>query len=187
MDQHSVSNPPPSVRAVCANYARRASWLGARELQQEAAVAMVEAARTWMPGGAPLGAYQAAAVAKRLGRVLASSRAPVSLHRTDSAAVGVPLTRVDGTDTPDVAGVAATSWTSPDGRLDLARAAEEVRRLLWGQHPVAAAVLLEERAPAEVARELRVPARRVYDAVEAAKRALRGSRRLASLCAEGAL
>jgi hypothetical protein len=186
MDQHSVVDPPASVRAVCANYARRAAWLDARELQQEAAVAMIEASRTWKPGGAPLGSYQASAVAKRLGRYLAASRAPVSLHRTESSAVAVPLGR-DGRDSPDVAKASAREWSSPDSRLDLARAAEEVRRLLWGKHPVAAAVLLDERTPAEVADELRVTPLTVYRAVCAAKRALAGSGRLAEMVAEGAL
>ena len=154
---------PTAVCSVVANYTRMAGgWLGADELQQVAAVTMLEAARTWKPGGAPLENYQAKAVAFRLKRYIAKMRRPASA-REDMA-------------TAEDALPPQAEW-----HIDLKRAAEEVQRILSRQSRAAVAVLLEERAPAEVAAELGLSAARVYTEAQAARRALRGSRKLRAL------
>ena len=159
---------PGAVRSVVAAYQRRALWLEAADLQAEAAVVSIEASRTWRPGGAPLASYQARAVAKHLGRYLAKQRCPAS--GKDPIGISVEIDDSARTDTPDA------EW-----HIDLERACAEVRRILAGKSAAARAVLLGERAPAEVAAELGVPARRLYVEIKAATRALRRSRVLAEL------
>jgi len=163
---------PTAVRAVVSNYSRRNSWLEARELQQVAALTMIEASRTWKPGGAPLAAYQARAVALSLKRHIEDAHCPVpNRHRSPEG-----VRRCDLVDLPDRGEAPQAEW-----HIDLKRAAEEVRRILSRQSPAAVAVLLGEREPALVAAELGLPASRVYVEAQAARRALRGSAKLAQL------
>ena len=164
---------PTAVRAVVANYQRRAPWFEACELQQQAALTVLESSRTWKPGGAPLEAYQANAVARRLGRHIAETCIPV----TDKHRTPYYVTRV-GTNALDLAGGEAPQ---AEWHIDLARAAMEVRRILSRQSPAAVAVLLGEREPALVSAELGLPVESIYSELQAARRALRGSQGLARL------
>ena len=163
---------PGAVRAVVRNYQRRAMWIEAADLQQQAALTMIEAARTWRPGDAPLGSYQAAAVARHLGRYIAAQASPVhETHGQGSGAQGCSLEAL------------ASTGEAPQAEfhIDLGKACAEVARILAGRSPAVRAVLLEERKPAEVAADLGVPVQAVYQAVNAATRALRASRKLARL------
>jgi len=164
---------PTAVRAVVANYSRRNSWLEARELQQQSAMVMIEASRTWKPGGAPLAAYQARAVALSLKKHIENTRCPVpNSHRTPADARGVDVEAID---------LAGGEAPQAEWHIDLKRAAEEVRRILSRQSPASVEVLLGEREPALVAAELGLPASRVYVEAQAARRALRGSAKLRQL------
>ena len=163
---------PSAVKAVVANYQRRALWLEAADLQQQAALTMIEAARTWKPGGAPLAAYQASAVARNLERYIAAQASPVhETHGRASGARGCDLEAI------------ASLGEPPDAEfhIDLKRACEEVRRILASKSPAARAVLLGERKPADVAAEMGLPARQLYVEIKAATRALRASPVLAML------
>jgi DNA-directed RNA polymerase specialized sigma24 family protein len=167
---------PASVRAIVANYTRRAAWIEAMELQQEAALTMIEAARTWKPGGAPLSAYQGAAVAKRLSVVVAEMSSPVrpfaGKHHVRVQAASCPVDTIDDVEQSDA---------GSECRLDIRAAAHEVFRILGAQPPAARAVLLEERRAGAVASELGLPVAEVYRATLEARRALRSSERLRAL------
>ena len=80
--------PHVAIRSVVANPSRLANWLEARELQQEAALVAIEAARTWRPGVAPMHAYQASAVARHLDAYVAAQASPVH-HREHHRAPSV--------------------------------------------------------------------------------------------------
>jgi hypothetical protein len=168
----SLLDAPVAVRAVVANYSRMNSWLEARELQQQAAMVMIEASRTWKPGGAPLAAYQARAVALSLKKHVENTRCPVpNSHRTPDAR-GVDVEAID---------LAGGETQQAEWHIDVKRATEEVRRILSKQSPAAVAVLLGEREPAQVAAALGMTASRVYVEAQAARRALRGSVKLRQL------
>ena len=168
---------PAAVSAVIRRYARRSAWIEAMELQQQAVVIMAEAARTWKPGPVPLASYQAAAVARQLGRYIAAQASPV--HETHGQ-----LSGARGCDLEALEHVGATPC--PERLIDIARACAEVRRILAARSVAARAVLLEERKPAEVASAMGLSVRAVYVEVNAAMRGLRASRQLARL-AEAAL
>ena len=172
---------PGAVRAVVRAYQRRAGWLEAADLQQQAALTMIEAARTWRPEGVPpdavqtmtpLEAYQVAAVARNLKRYIAAQASPV--HETHGQASGAQGCSLEAL---------ASAGEAPraEFHIDLGKACAEVARILAGRSPAVRAVLLEERKPAEVAADLGVPVQAVYQAVNAATRALRASRKLARL------
>jgi DNA-directed RNA polymerase specialized sigma24 family protein len=168
--------PDVAIRAVCANYSRLTPWLEAQELRQEAALVALEAARTWKPGGAPLANYQAAAVARRLGRYIAEQRAPLRPF------VGANHTLVDvracAVEDIDRAGGHAPSV---EADLDRAAAMAELHRILAKYPAQAAATLLGEHTAGDVAREMGLTRRQVEYPVMMAKRAIRKSALLQQL------
>ena len=169
----SPALPHVALRAVCANYCCLAMWMEAKEIQAEAALTALEAARTWKPALGTLSNYQASAVAKRLSTYVTTEASPMH-HRQGHRAPPVVRASVE------VLERQAAPCAGIEFKLDLTRAAREVRRILE-LHPVAKAVLLDERQPVDVAAELGLPAAHVYEVTAAAKRALRGSRKLRRL------
>ena len=167
---------PASVRSIVANYSRRAAWIEAQELQQEAALTMIEAARTWRPGGAPLATYQAAAVAKHMSRFLAEAESPVRPF------VGKKHVRVhaERRELESASNVPAPACAS-EVYVDVREAVREVFVILGAHPPAARAVLLDERSPATVAAEFGLSAATVYVQTKAARRALRSSTKLRAL------
>ena len=167
-----------AVRSIVANHTRRAPWLGAGDLQQQAALVMMECSSTWRPALGPIKPYQAAAVDRRLYRYVAEQRSPVQAY-TGTKHTPTGATRVD------VAAIEGHGYHAPDADdMDMMRAAREVRAIMAAQTEAARLVLLEEEKPAQVASILGIPIDRVYQQTRAAKRALRGSGRLQQL-AEG--
>jgi DNA-directed RNA polymerase specialized sigma24 family protein len=165
---------PASVRSIVANYSRRAAWIEAMELQQEAALTMIEAARTWRPGWAPLADYQGAAVAKRLNRLLAEMESPVRPF------VGKKHERVHAESCDlEAADGEAQPGCAAEFHIDVRAAVREVFRIIVA--PAARAVLLEERSPSAVATDLGLPVAAVYMQTKAARRALRSSAKLRAL------
>jgi DNA-directed RNA polymerase specialized sigma24 family protein len=177
MTTDSPAMPHVAIRAVVANASRLASWMEARDLQQEAALVMIEAARTWRPELGTLSNYQAKAVARHLQTYIAAQASPVH-HREHHRAPAVERASVEA-----LALVAAPAM-GMERALDLDRAAREVRAIMEGYTPAARAVLIEERRPAEVAREHGLSVRQVYNEAQYARRALRSSRVLARLAVE---
>lgn len=167
----SLDKIPVAVRAIVGNYSRRAAWLDIMEIKQEAALVMIEAARTWRPGGVPLAQYQAACVAKRLCRLSAESSSPVrpfvGAAHTRVWAVGCSTAALE--EMPD-----GSHGLDMESRIDMERAAREVRDIV-SRYPEAHAVLIEERRPAEVAAESGLPVTDVYRQTKRAKLALRAS------------
>jgi hypothetical protein len=162
------------VGIVVRNYARQACWLSVLELRQEATVAMLECARTHDPAkGRPLGTYQAAAVAWRLQDFIAHQMRPASFGRgrKPPVALGVDLRAIR---------TQPSGGTPIEFRLDLDRAAREVRRILEAR-PAAREVLLGERLQTDVARELGLSRWQVVREVQAARRVLRKSATLREL------
>jgi hypothetical protein len=164
-----------AVRAICANYQRRERWIGADEIQQEAALVLVESARTWMPCRGPQEPYQAKAVRSRLWRHVHWLRVPVKAFtggkQTPVHAVAVPLGDI----------VEAPHVSDMERALDLQRAAVHLHALMAKQTAAARAVLLQGRQSMDVARELGMSRARVYVETQAAVRALRANRRLRKL------
>ena len=157
--------------AVVTNYALRNAFIDRRDLEQEAALASLEAAHRWHPGSAPRDLWESRVVALALSRFVAEARVPVSLpkHKGENWQRAASATRAELDD--DVA-----EHSQPlEDRLDLARATAEVRRILAAEGEAARLVLLAEERSAEVARRLGLPVREVYDQVAAAMRRLRAA------------
>jgi DNA-directed RNA polymerase specialized sigma24 family protein len=176
MDRASQDRPCAGIRSAVSNYLRRNNWMERQDLYQQAALEAIVAAQTWRPGGAPLNAYQASAVAKHLSAYITREASPLH-HRVGHVAPHVERASVEA-----LANVAAPG-AGVEFSLDLARAAREVRRIMSLQSPAAQAVLLAERPPAEVAREHGLTAAQVYVEAQRARRALRRSPVLAELAA----
>jgi hypothetical protein len=95
----------PGARVAIRRYSTLAGCMDRRDIEQEAALATVEARSRWrQDGGASAGTWEARCVAIALARLVGESRAPVSLpkHKGESwhqaaAAVAVPLC-LPGTD-----------------------------------------------------------------------------------------
>ncbi len=178
----------PGSRAVVASYARKNGWLSRDDLYQEAALAALDAASRWRPGSGPRDLWEARLVALALSRFVAEQRVPVSLPKRKGeswkAAAGAtraPLQMPAGEDDaavldhPAVASVATASFVPIEDRLDLARAAAEVRRILASESEAARLVLLAEEKSAQVAARLRLPVRQVYEDTARAVRSLRAA------------
>ena len=174
MDQQG-QNADPSY--IARRYGRLVAWLDVRELEQEAAVAMLEAKRTWRAdGGANLATYQMRAIAIRLKRFVDRERSPVSASSNYLPNLrGLMRADVRCLDTE------ADPCARGDGHLDMQRAAEELHAIMAMQPAGARAVLLGEDKPAKVARDLGLPVATVYRQTQAARRSLSESPRLQAL------
>lgn len=159
-----------AIRAIVNNYCRQYKQLDRRDLEQEATLAALQAARTWKEGSAPLHCYQARAVTLAVGNYCARARCPVSGWRHDAAHFATVAGHWSVSLWPDDLVI----W--PDGEGDFYRRqlAAEIRRILYGlaDGRLAALVLLAEYKPAEVARRERCKLRRVYRATHHAYQAL---------------
>ena len=175
----------PGSGCAVRNYAIRSPWLDRRDIDQEAALAAVEAAQTWRAdGGASRDWYEARIVALALSKLVREAISPVSLPdaskvawQAASASRRAPLTvpSDDGGeyDHPDLAAVAAEQFEPLEDLLDRERAMAEIRRILAEQTEAARLVLLAEEKSAEVARRMGVSIAEVYADTKAAVRALR--------------
>jgi DNA-directed RNA polymerase specialized sigma24 family protein len=150
---------PAPVAALVGQFSRTTRWIDPRELEQEAALAMLRAEKRWKPDGVPLEQYQAAAVRNALldltehyGRVLASRH--VAFGWTDVSD--------DVSDDED-------HGLTLDDRLLL----ERVREILCEQSEMAQAVLLGDECPADVAQAMGVTVGTVYKETWKARRAVR--------------
>jgi len=158
------------LASVLRRYARGYPWIDPRDFEQEAALAQLEAAQTWRPGGEASMAtygnmaalYHVRAYCLRLNAVPHAPLAVLPALRTTRCgleALG------EGTDAP----------CGPDGLLDRLRAVRRLRHVLaeLDDGSLAAEVLLHGRAPSEVATAQRIPVQRVYRATRRARKALR--------------
>jgi hypothetical protein len=183
---------------VVLNYARRNEWIDLHDLEHEASVASLEARQSWRPdGGMSRNIWEARLVA--LSRFVAEERSPVSLPKykgnTWEEASRAQRISIEGNaggscnsdnthgetpasgrrDSPDVARVAAEQFEPLEERIDLARAALAIRRVMDEQSAAAAAVLLGEEKSSAVADRLSMPTRDVYEQTARAMRALRAA------------
>ena len=159
-----------ATRAIVSNYLRNRWWLEKQDLIQEAELAKLEATRYWRPGGAPLEAYLARAMANHLCYYVARCRCPVYAPTNRIGA----LYEAQGCAETAARNIPASGQPAIE-RMDRARMAELVRNALavMALGDLAAEVLLAERKPAEVAAARGVPVRKVYRATRDARRALR--------------
>jgi DNA-directed RNA polymerase specialized sigma24 family protein len=176
MDQQGKTSYPT---CIARRYGRLVAWLDARELEQEAAVAMLEAQRTWRAGGgANLATYQTRAVVFRLKRFVDRERSPVSAS-TNYVPNLRGLVRADVRAIDDE--IAPHTTLRIEDHLDLQRAADELRAIMAMQSDGAREVLLGETKPAQVAHDLGLPVATVYRQTQAARLALTESPRLRAL------
>lgn len=163
----------PGSRCAVRNYAARNTWIDLCDLEQEAAVAALEARASWRAdGGASIESWESWIVGLALSRFVAEARVPVSLPkrkgenwREASSAHGVDVDALD-----DFA-----QFEDVEELLDRRRAAAEVRRILDEESEAAKAVLLGEQKSAEVAERLHTSVREVYSQTAEAMRALRAA------------
>lgn len=182
----------PGSRAAVRAYARLNPWLDPRDLEQEAAVVALEAASTWRNGGTSPDLWEAWKVGLALSQVVAAQLAPVTMPKKKGGAVarawstrGPANPREVALDDPDYDGHATTlvnefagataTWEPIEDRIDLERAAAEVRRILAEETEAARAVLLAEEKSHDVAARLGVPVKRVYQETASAMRRLRAA------------
>lgn len=152
------------ARSLVAKFLRLAPWIEEQELTQVACLAALEARRHYKPDmGASLSTYQAAAIRYMLSHCLDRERA---------APVQGTLSAIRHTRRADLDSLNGQEDDRALPDLDLATARARLRAILQRAHPAATAVLLEERKPAEVARAMRLPVGKVYQAVLYAKRAV---------------
>ena len=167
------------ILSLIHRFHRIAPWIEQAELQQVAALACLESARSYPKGAsASLATYQASAVRFMLSHHIDRDRSPVTASTGKLSAMR-GMTR---------APVEALDWVGAEDEpreqeLDLTAAKVRLRAALSLMSPAATAVLLDERKPAEVARTMRVPRRQVYVAVLQAKRALARNEELRQLMA----
>ena len=172
-----------AIKAICNNYSRIYWRLDRRDMEQEATMAALKAARTWSPtDGTPLHCYQARAAVLAVRRYCTKAVCPVSgcENIRDTLTIEeLPLYAVEET---------ADGFASPEGHYYRNRLAAEIRRILYGlpDGRLASLVLLDEYKPAEVAREERCKLRRVYRATTRAYQALAASPTLQMYAAEAA-
>lgn len=166
----------PGSRVAIRNYATRNPWIDLRDLEQEAALAALEADPLW----------EARTVALALSRLVAETRCPVSLprakgERRQEAAqsrrvpLAVPAEDGEELDNPAVASVAAERFEPLERRLDRERAMAEVRRILDEETEAARLVLLGDERSQDVAQRIGVSVREVYADTLRAMRALRAA------------
>jgi DNA-directed RNA polymerase specialized sigma24 family protein len=177
----------PGSRVAVRNYAGRNPWLEQRDLEQEAAVAALEAGQSWrQDGGTSRDLWEAWIVGLALSRFVAEQRCPVSLPKCkgeswDVASGAKRVATQVRTDSgiecehPAVASFAAEQFEPIEDRLDHEHAAAEVRRILAAESEAARAVLLAEEKSAEVAKRMGLPVRQVYEDTARAVRALRAA------------
>lgn len=169
-----------TTHSIINNYRTAFYWLDPQDIEQEAALAMVLAARTWTPdGGANLDTYCNRAVAVALYGYCRRTASPVSCS--------VRYVR-------DLAGLSAigllpghkVSSPSPERAIDYQRAAEAIGALLatTPRGHLAREVLIDEQKAAAVAERHGVPVRRVYQATNDAMVALRSSPQLRAFAEE---
>jgi len=169
-------------RNAIRNYASRNPWIELRELEQEAAVAALEARRDWRPdGGTSIDLWEAWIVGLALSRFVAETRVPVSLPKrkgeawaaaASSKRVGLTSMLYEGR---PVARFAAEQSDPLEDFIDLERAIAKLRGVLSEQSEAARAVLLAEEKSATVAERTGLSRREVYRQTERAVRALRAA------------
>ena len=157
------------MRCAARRYKRKCWWADQRELEQQAALALVEAHRSYDPQtGIPFEGYAWRAVINQLHGAVLRESAPVSAsaHKL-----------------PDLKGLfrEALDEGLVDPRADPYRVLAALQRearvrsaldeILSGErdHQIARDVLLREMEPREVARWRRVPVQRVYAVVRRVK------------------
>lgn len=158
-----------AAEGVARRYARRVFWADEDDLRQEAYVIAIDARRRWDPTvGVPLSAYAWRACALGLRNYLWRQSAPVT--ETDHR-----LTTLRGVHRAEVN---EDCWRapSPDELLVAKRWHEDVQEqiafvLKHGNVDtrLVLPVLIEERAPRHVAKELEVPVIRIYRSVRRAR------------------
>lgn len=159
---------PAPIRALAASFARANAWADPRDLHQEAALAALRCTRSWRPDVTPLSAYQRVAVRRALLDLVRRDHNIVSGLEThgpvDGCYVVAGYQQLD-LDTP--------AGGDPERDLDTRRTAARIREILAGHSAAARAVLLEERLPREVARDLGIPAATVRRQTWRAREAVR--------------
>lgn len=178
----------PGSRVAIRRFAVRNPWIDTCDLEQEAALTALEAGRTWQSGGAAsLEWYEARAVSLALSRLVAETRAPVSIPKycgdtweRATQARGVSLVvqaREDGhaEERPELVEVSAQGHESMEDRLDSAKLLRGLHRLLAKESEAARLVLLEEEKPAVVAKRLGESVAKVYAQTARAVRNLRAA------------
>lgn len=158
-------------------FARIASWLESEELRQVAAVAAIEAERTFAPTrGASFATYQARAVQFALSHHVDKMRSPVSASNGAlkhlRGLIATPLQGM-GMDYEEAAQETTLPTAIPALEQDLDIEAAKLRlRAIISLMPAAAQVLLHEQKPALVARKLRMRVSLVYSQTRNLKRRL---------------
>ena len=155
-------------------FRKLAPWIEPQELRQVACLAYLEAARSYPPNcQASLATYRDAAARFMLSHHIDRARSPVTAGKNNLFAMRgmsrAPLEALGG------------ERCEPD--LDIEAAKAKLRAVMQLMSPAATAVLLEERKPAEVARALRMPVGKVYQATLRARRALARNEELRQLVA----
>ena len=156
------------ARSIIWGYARRNPWIGIDELAQEAALAALEARRSYDPEkGASEDTYANFAVRCRLYQFIRRQRVPVTAGSSNLAQ------KLDGLQRVGVKELYYL-WADYDDRdrgIDMKRAAAAIRKLLdsMPEGDVAREVLLGEKKPREVAERRRLGVQRVRKIVREAK------------------
>ena len=167
--------------AAVRRFARINPWIDRRDLEQEAALAALEARSSWREGGVAPDSWEARMMARRLSRFVAENLSPVSLP-PGTRSWEVARRSRSTSDDADVFDRVATDRID-EHRLDRQRMAAKVRQILDEESEAARAVLLADEAEAEgpgrppisarVAEKLGLTRRQVYRQTEEAMRALR--------------
>lgn len=158
-----------ATHSIVNNYHRLCAWLDVRDLEQEAELAKLQSAPHWNPGGAPLEAYQAMAMAYSLRSYVARMRAPVSAGHNNLEALNATF----ACEIDDAFQAAGDSGIYEHG-LDIGRASMLIQAImtLLDDDGIARAVLIEEQKPADVARARNIHVAHVYRAVRVAREAI---------------
>jgi len=155
---------PVGVQVVVARYAARLWWVDRHDLEQEAALCVLENQHRWREGkGRNRGSFLGLLVARHLIKYVARQRH----YANEISTVDPDSFRSCDADGRDRHGF--------EFHLDVARASREVRRLLADEDECAREVLLGEQKPSDVARSMGLDIRSVYRRTERARLALRGS------------
>jgi DNA-directed RNA polymerase specialized sigma24 family protein len=160
-----ASGMPIGVQVVVAKYAARLWWVDRNDLEQEAALCVLENQHRWKEGkGRNRGSFLGLLVARHLIKYVARGHYANEISTVDPDSL--QTSEVDGAD---------RSRCGIEFHLDVARASREVRRLLADEDECAREVLLGEQKPSDVARSMGLDIRSVYRRTERARLALRGS------------
>lgn len=173
-------------RVAVSRCRRRNVWFDVQDLEQEAALASLEADFSYQPDrGASPDTWETRLVSSALSRLVAETRVPVSLPdyhgeelRKRTAGIGrvpvfVKLEDGDEVEHPAMANVARDEHRPMEDSLDALRTIVRVRELLERESAAARAVLLEEEKPAAVAKRLGESVAKVYAQTARAMRNLR--------------